>query len=163
ARRVGGLLATATHRDRGRARHAARPRADARGRAQPAGRGEGNVDTDARRGAQGRGARAGAQACRARALLACRGPRAARDGPGPGLGGGGGGGLVVKARRAGGAGPAEAGLASITASRGEETERLFVRDSPPLWSTALWAQPWTEVPARVHQSLRGYRDEIGQF
>ncbi|HEU5195976.1 MAG TPA: mechanosensitive ion channel domain-containing protein [Methylomirabilota bacterium] len=71
--------------------------------------------------------------------------------------------LVLQDKVAEAAGTAEAGLASITASRGEETERLFVRDSPPLWSTALWAHPWTEVPARVRQSLRGYRAEILQF
>ena len=71
--------------------------------------------------------------------------------------------LVLQDKVAEAASVAEAGLASITASRGEEAGRLFVRDSPPFWSLVLWEHPWADVPSRVRESLRGYRDEIRQF
>jgi len=71
--------------------------------------------------------------------------------------------LVLQDKVAEAASGADAGLASITASRGEEAGRLFLRDSPPLWSTPLLAHPWREIPERVRESLRTYRDEVRQF
>ena len=71
--------------------------------------------------------------------------------------------LVLQDKVTEAASGADAGLASITASRGEETGRLFQRDSPPLWSTELRAQPWSELRELVRDSLRTYRDEVVQF